>query len=248
MADSTKCCQVLRGSAGQGTSTTLLIDGMVRKMCWPIRHQREVFNGHHWVHSPKFQSVVIPNGLTANLFGPMSGWRHDAALFNNSGIPDHMVTNMNGPDGQHLTVYSDPAYPLTSNVIHPFPGLNLSEEQQAFNTAMSKVRQSVEWEFGKVVRMWAFLDFEKNLKLFLSPVGKLYMVGVLLTNCHTCLRGSKSKTSQYFGLNPPTLEEYLYWNLGVHTQILRCLCSSEKITCHHDKALCLQCNTEFGNC
>ena len=184
------------------------IDGTVRKMCRPIRHQREIFNGHHRVHSLKFQSVVIPNGLIANLFGPMSGRRHDAALLNESGILDHMVTNMNGPDGQPLTVYGDPAYPLTSHVIRPFRGQNLGEEQQAFNTAMSKVRQAVEWEFGKVVRMWAFLDFEKNLKLFLSPVGKLYMVGVLLTNCHTCLHGSE--TSQYFGLNQPTLEEYLY--------------------------------------
>ena len=136
------------------------------------------------MHSLKFQSVVIPNGLIANLFGPMSGWRHDAALLNNTGIPDHTVTNMNGPDGQHLTVYGDLDYPLTSRVIRPFPGQNLSEEQQAFNTAMSKVRQSVEWEFGKVVPMWPFLDFEKNLKLLLSPVGKLYMV-VMLTNCHT---------------------------------------------------------------
>ena len=60
-----------------------------------------------------------------------------------------------------------------------------SSPLRGFNTAMSKVQQSVEWEFGKVVRLWTFLNFEKNLKLFLSPVGKLYMVGVLLTNCHT---------------------------------------------------------------
>ena len=73
---------------------------------------------------------------------------------------------------------------------------------------MSSVRQCVEWEFEKVVRLWAFFDFGKNLKLFLSPVGKLYIVGVLLTNCHTCLR--ESETSEYFQLNPPSLEEYLY--------------------------------------
>ena len=110
------------------------IDGTVRKMCRPIRYQRKVFNGHHRVHSLKFQSVVIQNGLIASLFGPMSGRRHDAALLNNSGILDHMVTNMNTPDGQPLTVYGDPAYPLTSRVIRPYRGQNLNEEQQAFNT------------------------------------------------------------------------------------------------------------------
>lgn len=99
-------------------------------------------------------------------------------------------------------------YPLTARVKKTYRGQHLTPQEQAFNTAMSSVRQCVEWEFGKIVRLWAFFDFGKNLKLFLSPVGKLYIVGVLLTNCHTCLR--ESETSEYFQLNPSSLEEYLY--------------------------------------
>ena len=33
-------------------------------------NQRVVYNGHKRVHSLKFQSVVLPNGLIGNLAGP----------------------------------------------------------------------------------------------------------------------------------------------------------------------------------
>ena len=70
---------------------------------------------------------------------------------------------------------------------------------------MSKVCESVEWSFGKVVQYFAFLDFRKNLEVLLQPVGKYYtcMVGSLLINCHTCLYGSV--TFSYFGLQLPLL-------------------------------------------
>ena len=39
---------------------------------------RVLYNGHKRVHAIKFQSVVAPNGLIANLFGPVEGRRHDS--------------------------------------------------------------------------------------------------------------------------------------------------------------------------
>jgi hypothetical protein len=47
------------------------VDGTVRPMCRPGQHQRVVYNGHKRVHALKFQSVVAPNGLIANLYGPV---------------------------------------------------------------------------------------------------------------------------------------------------------------------------------
>jgi len=47
------------------------IDGTVRPISRPIRNQNIVYNGHKRVHSLKFQSVTLPNGLIANLFGPV---------------------------------------------------------------------------------------------------------------------------------------------------------------------------------
>ena len=43
------------------------IDGTVRRIARPKINQRTMYNGHKRVHSMKFQSVVIPNGLIANL-------------------------------------------------------------------------------------------------------------------------------------------------------------------------------------
>ena len=47
------------------------VDGTVRAICRPKVNQRAVCNGHKRVHTLKFQSVVAPNGLIGNLFGPV---------------------------------------------------------------------------------------------------------------------------------------------------------------------------------
>ena len=45
--------------------------GTVRLICRLGEMQRAVYNGHKRVHGLKFQSVALPNGLIANLFGPV---------------------------------------------------------------------------------------------------------------------------------------------------------------------------------
>ena len=62
----------------------------------------------------------------------------------------------------------------------PFRGAHLTDNEQEFNTQMSKVRVSVEWGFGKIIQMFAYLDFKKNLKVLLQPVGKYYLVASIL--------------------------------------------------------------------
>ena len=71
---------------------------------------------------------------------------------------------------------------------------------------MSALRISVEWLFGDVINSFKLLDFKKNLKIGLSSVGKMYAVCALLRNAITCLYGNN--TSDYFGIEPPTLEQY----------------------------------------
>ena len=44
------------------------VDGTVRLISRPGEHQRVIYNGHKRVHGLKFQSVVAPNGLIANLY------------------------------------------------------------------------------------------------------------------------------------------------------------------------------------
>ena len=47
------------------------VDGTVRPISRPECNQRIVYNGHKRVHAIKFQSVVTPNGMIANVFGPV---------------------------------------------------------------------------------------------------------------------------------------------------------------------------------
>ena len=47
------------------------IDGTVRAISRPGKDQRLVYNGHKRVHALKFQSVSLPNGIIASLFGPV---------------------------------------------------------------------------------------------------------------------------------------------------------------------------------
>lgn len=77
---------------------------------------------------------------------------------------------------------------------------------EAYNTAMSRVRTSVEWLFGDIISYFKFLDFKKNLKLGLSSVGKMYIVSAILRNGLTCLYGNT--TSDFFLCDPPDLETY----------------------------------------
>ena len=73
---------------------------------------------------------------------------------------------------------------------------------------MSGVRQSVEWTFGRMKILWSFIDFKKNHKLLLSPIGQVINVAMLLTNCHTCYNGG-NQISYFFSMTPPSLREYL---------------------------------------
>ena len=99
------------------------IDGTLRAMCRPSTNQRHVFNGHKREHGIKFQSVVVPNGLVANMFGPFEGRRHDAALLADSGLLTKLdALPGRAPDGNAFALYGDPAYPLRPQLLCPFRG------------------------------------------------------------------------------------------------------------------------------
>lgn len=108
------------------------------------------------------------------------------------------------PTGQPFCIYGDPAYPLRVQLQGPFKNAILTPQMQAYNTAMSKVRMSVEWLFGDISTYFKFIDFKKNLKLYLSSIGKMYVVSAILRNAVTCLYGNQ--TSSFFDLDPPTLQ------------------------------------------
>ena len=103
---------------------------------------------------------------------------------------------------------ADTAYPIAPWLQKGFQGVMVQLAAQAdYNRQFASCRESVEWGFGKVYALWPYLGFEKLQKSNLAPTEEDFMVGVWLTNLHTCAYGST--TSSYFNCYPPTLEEYL---------------------------------------
>lgn len=136
----------------------------------------------------------------------LEGRRHDAGMLAESGLLQQLNQFAFSTTNSPMCLYGDPAYPLRIHLQAPFRNAVLTPQMQDFNKSMSAVRDSVEWIFGDIINYFKFLDFKKNLKLQLSAVGKFYIVAAILRNALTCMY--PNETSQYFGLEPPSLQEY----------------------------------------
>ena len=124
-----------------------------------------MYNGHKNVHAIKFQSVVAPNGLVANLYGPVEGKRHDSGILAMSGLLDALQRYSVSPYGNTLCIYGDPAYALRPCFQAPFRGAVLTPDQQVRNKSIKEVRVSVEWIFGDIIITLNFWTSRKTWKL-----------------------------------------------------------------------------------
>ena len=160
------------------------------------------------------QSLIYPCGMIGDLYEPIACRRHDCHLLRSSRLHDRLTVMLADCPVDYLC-YGDSAlryitrgtkrskFPLVANPVNAANALK-----------MSKVRECVEWGFGKIVKivnLWAFLDFTKNQQLYSQPVATYYTVMGFITNCHTCLYGDQ--TSTFFECEPPTLEQYLAPNI-----------------------------------
>ena len=184
------------------------LDGTVRRICRPNEDQREYYSGHKRYHCLKYQAVTTPDGLITCLHGPYEGRRHDAGIFQRSGLKGQLTEHMNRPGGGTYCLYGDSAYPLSLYLQKGYLGNQLDLNEQAFNTHMSSVRQAVEWSFDDMATLWAYLDMKRQQRVRLQPVALFYRVATLLTNCYICMRRG-NRTSDYFHVLPPDIREYL---------------------------------------
>lgn len=155
----------------------------------------------------KYQSIIFPNGLIGRLDGPFIGRRHDAAILNLSNLREEMETIFSRHIN-HYALFGDPGYSNSQYIKVGYKNhQHLSDKQKVFNKDMSSLRVSVEYGFGKIVQLFAFVDFKKNQKLFLQHLKKQYYVAAFLVNCYICMNGSQ--VSDYFQCLPPSIQEYL---------------------------------------
>jgi len=183
-----------------------LIDGTLQKNARPINNQRLVYNGWKCIHCLKYHAVLTPDGIIIHIYGPVDGRHHDETVYKESGLAELLEQHFWTPNQQPLFIYGDPAYNIGSHILCPFKGPVVTQEQQAFNTKMSRVREPVEWIFKEVTQKFTFLDFACSQKILLSPCGLFYLVSILLCNAHTILH--HPQIPQYFACPPPSLQEY----------------------------------------
>ena len=110
-----------------------LIDGTVRPCCRPKVNYRILYNGHGRLYALKYQSVTTQRGMIANLFGPVEVQRHGCAVLAMSGLLQTLQRYSHGPNGELLCIFGDPVFPLRRNLLAPYDGAQLTQEQMNFN-------------------------------------------------------------------------------------------------------------------
>lgn len=186
------------------------IDGTLNPIARPIKLQETVYNGHVRQHGLKYQGIVTPDGMTVSLCGPFAGSIHDQNMLDSSSILEEMEQQLDctGIGGVYYALYGDPAYRETQRMIRPIRAAEADSPQAHLNYFMSQVRICVEWEFGHVATLFSFVRFKPGQKLYLSRVAQFYVVATLMKNINLCVRRN-NQTSLYFGVQPPTLEQYI---------------------------------------
>ena len=184
------------------------IDGTLRKICRPTYFQRQAYSGHKRCHGVKFQAIYTPDGLIACLFGPMNGNRHDSHMLRESQVLEQLTALMPAEEEEIIyLLYGDPAYPQSIYLIggypHPAPGT----QEADFNTAMSKVREAVEWAFKEIIAQWRFLDYRASIKIFEMPIARYYTIAAFLQNLRSTVYDNQ--TSVYFDMDTMELEDYI---------------------------------------
>ena len=78
----------------------------------------------------KFQSVAAPNGLVANLFGPVEGRRHDSAMLARSGLLGDLKQHTIEQNGSILCIYMGTRHtPFAPQLKKPFGGARITPLQ-----------------------------------------------------------------------------------------------------------------------
>ncbi|VEN44741.1 unnamed protein product [Callosobruchus maculatus] len=200
--------QAIRAKGGAVENCWGFMDGTARQICRPSVLQENYYSGHKRAHCLKFQSILCPDGIIANLKGPYEGRRHDAGIFRASEIYAELEQVAVFSENEKFCLFADQGYGVMELVLTPFPNRQglLQPYQRQFNESMRKLRVAVEWGFQKPITQFAFVDFKKNQKILMQDVPNMYKTAILLSNCHTCLYGSQS--AEYFHVTPPTLDVY----------------------------------------
>ena len=173
------------------------------------RIQESFYNGWKKHHGFKYQTLELPNGMAADLFGPRSFRRNDLQLLDESQLNSRLKDLQTNQVIQYKA-YGDGIFPIQSHLIGKHSiveGNPLNETFRKENEVMTKIRISNEWSYGSTGNLFPLVKDKFFHKIRLSPnCAYWYFVATLLRNAYVCLYGNIS--TKYFNTSPPDLEEY----------------------------------------
>lgn len=170
---------------------------------WHI--QRAFFTKYGKMWGMKCQGTFFPNGILGNCFFTLVA-QNDKGVINISGLEEelerllmpHVLEN-----GTLPVLYADDIYD-PSTVITKANGVN-----NLFHTRLNGARVDLEHEFGLTASLFKRLRVKHTWKLMNmnGSVNEHLFSIFFMVNVYTCIRGNK--TSAKYGLEPPSIEEYL---------------------------------------
>jgi hypothetical protein len=176
--------------------------------------QRAFYTWYKKGHGINLQSVIAPNGIIIDLFGPCTGRQNDRWMATRSAIYERLralfaLAAVMLQTQTRYTCLGDSIYPVALVVVRQIMGAILNRQATQINRGLAAIRVVVEHGFAIVINLWKHVDHKTNTRLFQSPIGcaTAYRVAVFLTNCRTCVSGSQ--VASQFGCFAPLLEDYV---------------------------------------
>jgi DDE superfamily endonuclease len=165
----------------------------------------------------KILTMILPNGMTAAVYGPCSGRDNDIEMFRVSQLDEVLSEGCTTKFGGDLyCTYGDAIFAgywqcMRTQHYAP-PGMHLTAAQEEENENMKAVRECVEWSYAKAETLFPLLTTKYHSKLEIDSRRVFAEVRVMyfLTNCKICCyEGSTMTGERGFRHAPPTLEQYL---------------------------------------
>jgi hypothetical protein len=191
------CCRVGGGPTQDGA-------GAPRN---PTLIQRAWYNGWKKLHGMKWQTVDLPNGMNAHVWGACSVRHNDIWMLNHSNLNDIVAAAQAGQQVQY-NIYGDSAY-MNLDKSHLRARHNyeeLTDRETAENRVMSSARETIEWNYGDMGRYFPLVDWKYVLKIRQMPVADMYLTAMIMRNALNTLK--PNNTSIWYRLKPPTLEQW----------------------------------------
>ena len=129
--------RAIRDAGAPADCCICFIDGTFRACAKPTYAQEHVYSGYYKAHGVKFQSVVAPNGLIIELFGPHPGRHPDRHMLAESRLEERMrqLSGLVG-DGRVYHLYGDPVYAEGQYMMRGYKG-SLTAQQAYLTHAMN---------------------------------------------------------------------------------------------------------------